>query len=58
MFFGKFMVLITNPQSEFTFASLVRYSRSKLPKGIIWGFLVVFSVSIWVPVHKSGFLDA
>ena len=36
-FFTKFMVLITNPKSEFTLvASLVRYSRSKLPKG--YGF--------------------
>ena len=43
VFFTKFMVLITNPKSEFSLvASLVRYSRSKLPKGYYLGFFGVF----------------
>ena len=43
VFFTKFMVLISNSKSEFTLvASLVRYSRSKLPKGYYLGFFVGF----------------
>ena len=43
VFFSKFMVLIANPKSEFSLvASLVRYSRSKLPKGYYLGFFVGF----------------
>ena len=39
VFFSKFMVLITNLKSEFTMvASLVPYTRSKLPKGYYLGF--------------------
>ena len=38
VFFTKFMVLMTNPKSEFSLvASLVRYSRSELPKGYYFG---------------------
>ena len=43
VFFSKLMVLITNPKSEFTLvASLVPYSRSRLPRGYYFVFLEGF----------------
>ena len=57
MFFVKFMVLITNPKSEFTLvASLVLGIQvESCQKVIILGFRVVFSVSVRVTVQKCDF---